>query len=65
MVSNNETDLATSGATVGDDQTAQEEKTGRRSDWRDVDLSKVDWDEIWAIIAAIERGEECGDSCTL
>ena len=64
-VSNDRKGLAKFGVIVGNDRTAQEDKTGRSSDWRDVDLSGVNWDEIWAIIAAIEGDEECGDMCTL
>ena len=64
-VSNDRTGLAKFGVVVRDDEVAQEEKTGKSTDWRDVDLSRVNWDEIWAIIAAIEGDEECGDSCTL
>jgi len=64
-VSNHRTDLAKFGVVVRDDEMVQEEKTGKSTEWRDVDLSRVNWDEIWAIIAAIEGDEECGDSCTL
>ena len=64
-VSNDRTDLAKFGVVVWDDEAAQEEHIGKSTDWRDVDLSRVNWDEIWAIIAAIEGDEECGDSCTL
>jgi len=64
-VSNDRMDLAKLGVVVCDDEGAQEEHIGKSTDWRDVDLSRVNWDEIWAIIAAIEGDEECGDSCTL
>jgi len=65
IVSNDRPGLAEFGVVVRDDEVVGEEKVGKRTDWHDVDLSRVNWDEIWAIIAAIEGDEQCGDSCTL
>ncbi len=64
-VSNERTDLAKFALAVRDDEVAQQEKTGKSSDWRDVDLSGVDWHEVWAMVAEVEDANECGDSCTL
>jgi len=64
-VPNEGTGLAKFGFVVRDDQMVQKEKTGKSADWRDVDLSGVDWHEVWAMVAEVEDANECGDSCTL
>ena len=38
---------------------------GKNIDWRDVDMSNVDWNEIWALVAEVEDINDCGDSCKL
>jgi len=61
----NRVDRPMFGVVVHENETFPEDKTGKIQDWHDVDLSAVDWDEIWAMIAEVEEGDECGDSCTL